>query len=1199
MEPIRLVKFDIHGTEPVNTFVGEVHKLTDKTCPWVIPNASPFFAEADITKVYDHRGAELTRDRDYFLEEEFPPFCEVTGQSIKCFVRLSQEVLDENDTVKLDYQSMGAYFVPRNDLEDWIKQMQRGVTPIDWSKVFNVPPTLPSSLHYHAIKTEISDWYELSWFMAYLVNVSKTRDPEANNKVTSAKRIAFDRLKEARITRLAALAAHDGDYDVPHGTTKFDILMGNHDNFHTATLAEDKAGVRQDVFSTPMGVIELAKTYIPDTDSAMYQGIMPISRFGGDSFIPPNISGSFEGMGQQTECSGICLEPSGLVMLLSNHNDGRTKGLYFSTVENYNKDNIRITYTNYKYKPPVLATMGVDVDRIIAGSGNKVIMTGVLGTNDWFIALTNNSFDPAAHSYVRCDMSAVTAFFGSPYGNAPVFGNHDQATIHHMGAYLVLIQAYVDGGIPKSRFYRVLTEDVRAGRNVAWQAIALTYVDWEGTPYNGVLDFVAQKVTRNAAGKIIRFGRYIANQPWDYQSILRRDLTLSCPQTGGGGNHYLHFHQYFHMSYVDLTATPSYANVVAGITEMFYIFNPSNGALALQSRSPQVTLDFMPGFPGNTGIRQYVTLYNNLVAYQQPATVVFPTGELVSSHVFEGRGEFPTRFQVTAYNGINSAEALLSQSVNDDRLSLKRQVLTTPTVTPATKNGTYPASLTFEANGELFEAVDQTDPGLIRQMYYRQVSGGYAIREGMNNLTLGPNIYSRPLTTEIYKAIGLSHTDGTIGITGTAAECSAGGVEMGSASLSFCGYSTNYPVAQHIPESPAMRAPASGNVLISFPRTYTKSLDVGKKEATFAANSFYGFRQNVFDQIKAYALGNPRFSFTIIHLGAENGGMFHGLNLSIICVNWIIEATGRYRTQMIVARPNVEAPNADHPGVHLITSFTMLHTPPHYATTQSIVYSTYIQFEKLNQVYQAKPYFTAYRNGNYLKILMVAAYEMVIYSSRNTMQAIFDLNIASNQIETLAVGTIGRNYGDVAVMWPYIGMTDVALVSNDTENSTITPPTVKPYQYTGGGAAIHLRTGNGYIVPTSVYPETGWVLFCQPNIRMMVNGTMYEMGGGTIDLRDVDTAPQNKTFYVYATVEDDEAKYVISTTKMRKSGNMLKAATIVTNDRQILTIVRHQPLMVGPYLLSFTREGGIIPMSTGFPQDEGDFFFLRGAELLP
>lgn len=1195
MDPIRLVKFDIHGIEPVNTFVGEVIKLTDKTCPWVIPNASPFFAEAALTTVYDERGAEMKLDRDYFMEEEFVPFCEITGRSIKCFIRLSQAVLDTNAQITVDYQSIGAHFVPRNNLVDWLEKIKHGKIPIPWSKVFNVPPTLPSSLHSHSIKTEISDWYELTWFMAYLSNVTLTRDPEANNKVTAAVRIAFDRLKAAKTTRLAQLVAHDADYNVPHGTTKFDILMGNHDNFDTASLAEELQGLRNDVLSTPMGVAELAKTYKPDTNAAMYRGIMPLSRFGGDSFIPPNISGSFEGMGQSTECSGICLEPSGLMMLLSNHNDGRTQGLYFSTVENYNKDNIRITYTNYKYRPPVLAAMGIDVNRIIAGSGNKVIMVGVNGTNDWFVALTNNTFDPGSHSYVRCDMSQITAKFGSPYGNAEVFGNHDQATIHHMGAYLVFIQAWVEGGVSKQRFYRCLTEDVRAGRNIVWQAMALTYVDWEGTQYNGVLDFVMQKVTTNAQGKITRFGRFLAQQPFDGLSILRRALSLSWAQTGGGGNHYLHMMHYYHMSYIALP----YTKVIAGICEMFYVINPSNGAMALQSKPAQASINFLPDGDGLAGYYQYREWTNNLVAFQQPSSVVLATGEIASAHVIEAGGEFPVRLQVTKFVGLNSGEAVMARALGSDNVTTERRVMTTPSIIPATRNGTFPAAMTYEADGEIFEAIDQQSPTLARQGYFRLVSGGYAVRDGVNNLFIG-NLYSRPLTTQIYKS-NLQHTDGAISITGSAAELAAGGVECGSGSLSFCGWSSLDTIDNYLPANPLLRAPASGNVLISFPRTYGRTLDQVNKTATYQGTTFFGMRQAIVDLIRSWMpqANSPSWSFTMNYLSGEPGGTFRNLNLALVTINYYNPADAIPRSRLVLVRPVVEAPNASHPNVWLITDLTVLHAP---APVRSYPYilATYRANFYRHGTFVAKPIFTGYRDGNIIKVLHVGGFAMQTASNGDSpVNLIFDLNIATNQITNIASGGVGSGYGDLAVMIPGQGMTDVTVIPNDPENTNIVPTPYSPYQYTGGGAALHRKTGVGNFLYTSVYPETGWVLFCQPNIKMMVNGSLYEMGGGNIDLRDVDSAPQNKTFYVYATVEDDEPKYIISVTKMRKSGNMLKAATIVTNDKQILTITRHQPLMIGPYLLSYTREGGIIPMSTGFPHDEGDFFMLRNAELLP
>lgn len=1196
MDPIRRVKFDIHGTDPANTIVGEVIKLTDKTCQWVIPDGAPFFAEPGRVVVYNARGGILVGGRDYFLEEEFVPFCEATGRSAKCFIRLPQEILDDNAQIKVDYQSLGAFFVPRSLLQGWLDQLSRKGLPITWDKVLSLPATFPPASHKHSAKTEVTDWYELSWFFSYLQKVTATRDPEANNKVSVQYRLAYTRLTSAKTTRLAQLKAHDEDYTVPHDTTKFDILLGNHDNFATATLAEDLAGARKDLLSTPMGVGQLAKTFVQNTDAAMLRGIMPLSRFGGDSFIPPNISGSFEGMGQQTECSGICLESSGLLMLLSNHMDGRTQGLYFSVVENYNKNNIRVTYTNYKYRPPSLAALGVDVNRIIAGSGNKVIMVGVLKTDDWFIALTNNTFDPAAHVYSRCNMSALTAKFGTPYGDKESYGNHDQATIHHMGVYLVLIQSWVDlDGVGRQRFYRVLTEDVRAGRPVTWTAISLTYTDWDGTQYTGVTDFVMQKITRNAQSLVTRFGRFVGAQPFDGLYNLRRALTLSCPQTDGGGNYFLRMVHYYHMGYRDLP----YTSTMAGICEMSYVFNPATGVFVQQAKSPQVTIDFRSTPGNNDGTRQSDHWYANLVAFNQPASVLLSTGEVVSSHVLEAGGEFPVRLKVMKFTGVKSPEGLLSKLTIINTGMVESGVLTTPAVIPATNNGTFPSSMTYESDGEIFTAIDQESPSLDRRVYYRQVSGGYAIRDGVNNLNVA-NILSRPLTSAIYKA-NLSKGDGNISLTGSQAELTAGGVECGSGSLSMCAYSSSYPLTEYLPGNPVLRAPAAGNVLMSFPRTYVKTLDPVKKEATFTATTFFGFRQAMLDLIKSWVpiQTSPQWCFTLNYLNSSMGGMFKGLDLAVVSVDYFDAIERTPRTRLILARPTVEAPNTDHPGVHLITNLVVLSSPTPVVAFQTTTLGPEVQYRKHSN-YLGKPAFTGYRDGSKIKVVMVDGFS--IYSAGNgesAPNAIFDINLTTNAIENIACGGVGSGYGDIAVMIPKYGMTDVTLVTNNPASNNIVPVGVAPYQYTGGGAQLYWKTGVGCFLYTSVYPETGWVLFCQPNIRMMVNGSLYEMAGGNIDLRDIDPAPQNKTFYVYATVEDDVAKYIITPVKMRKSGNMLKAATVVTNDKQILTIVRHQPLTVGPYQLSYTREGGTIPMSTGFPQDEGDFPFLRSAELLP
>jgi hypothetical protein len=1200
MDSIPLLVFDIRGTNPVNTIPGEKIPLTDKTLNWTIPNGAPFFNEPGLLVVRNQAGGILTRDRDYFVEGEFVPFCEITGRSICSFIRVSDEILAANDFITVDYQSIGAWFVPRNDLQEWLDKMHEGSTPIPWSKVFFVPPTLPPQYHTHNIKTEIMDWYDFTYFFAQLEGIRSTRDPDFDDKLTAAVDDAYQKLYAARDEQLTRLQAHDKNYNNPHEADAFDIVMGNHDNYRTATLAEDLAGVKSDVLSTPHGVVALAKSYVPDTDKAMLSGIFPISSYSGESFLPPNISGSFEGMGQQTECSGICLEPSGLMMLLSNHNDGRTQGLYFSVVENYNKDNIRVTYSNYKYRPPALTALGIDVNRIIAGSGNKVIMTGVAGTDDWFICLTNGSFDPGAHAYVRCNMSAITAVFGSPYGNAPVFGHNDQATIHHMGAYLVLVQAYVSNGIGKSRFYRVRTADVVNGLGVTWEAIPLTYTDWDGNQFSGVLDYQAQQPILDGNGKIVRFGRFNLQQPATNAYILRRDLNLSWPQTGGGGNYYFHTVQFYHMTYYDRPVDPLFVQIMGGITEMYHLFNPANGVMSTQSKSPPISINFLSLAPdaGAQGLANYQHLYNTLVTYQQPSTVVLSTGELVTTMVFEGAAEFPCRLNVLKMQGVNSAEQLLSRMLDDTTRPVERQSVHTPRVQPATRNGVYSTTMTFEADGEVFGAADMSTPDLARKVFFRKVSGGYAIRDGVNNLTLGANIYSRPLTTEIYTT-NLLRTDGMLGITGSGAELAAAGVDQGSGSASFCAYSSLYPASQHLPLCPQLRAPASGNVLVSFPRTYTKALDAINKVATYSATSFYGFRQNVIDQVHALTGNAAQWSFTVNHLGAENGGMFRGLNHSVVMVNWIVDGTGRFRSRVLIGVPVVEAPNADHPGIYLITGFNWVSAPADVSTCPWAVLQGNTQWHYLDTYYICKPMLTAYRDGNYIKISLVAGHAHVVATSNNVPICIFDLNLGNSQIENLAVGSLGRNLGDVAVMWPGVGMTDVSITDQSGFDGKLISQTLFPYTYTGGGAAIYLKTGVGYIVSTTVYPEVGWLLFIQDNIRMMVNGTSYSIQGGTIDLRDVDAAPQNKTFYMYATIEDETPKYLLSVTPLRKSGSMLRVATIVTNDKQILTITREQPFMVGDLLLSYTREGGTIPMSAGYPQDEGLFVFLHQAELLP
>ena len=45
--------FDPHGTNTNNDIKDEVQKLTDKTCPWIVPNGAPFVAGSVKIKTSD------------------------------------------------------------------------------------------------------------------------------------------------------------------------------------------------------------------------------------------------------------------------------------------------------------------------------------------------------------------------------------------------------------------------------------------------------------------------------------------------------------------------------------------------------------------------------------------------------------------------------------------------------------------------------------------------------------------------------------------------------------------------------------------------------------------------------------------------------------------------------------------------------------------------------------------------------------------------------------------------------------------------------------------------------------------------------------------------------------------------------------------------------------------------------------------
>jgi len=1244
MDTLRVVEFDVRGVKPINKIDLEEIPLKDK-CPWVIPNGSPFFGDypapgqLPLTTVYDESGAEMVRDRDYWLEEEFIPLTEVTGRPIVCFVRLSDEILEANTKIKISYRSVGAYFVPRNSLEEWVTKIRDGVTPIPWSKVFNVPPTLPSEWHSHNVKTEIGDWFEFTWFFKYLEATISTKDPTIEAGVDAAIRAAFDKLYQTRDSQFQALRAHGSNYNRPHGTSKGDVLLGNHENLATGTIDQHRQGTRADLFATVQGVQTVLEESSPDTSEIMKAGLLPLSRFGTTGYIPPSITGSFEGLGSRSECMGICLEADGRVVLIQNHYDGRTEGLYFSVLSDAKKpldvkNPFSFEFTAYKYEPPVLTNIGITPNAIVMGSGNDIIMTGNAknanpATNDhWFVALTSNTFDPSSHRYIETNMANVFAECGTPNA-AGMWGSgkpyHWQFKIDLMGDWAVLT---VDAAPTNPNLYgqqgrivrfRIPKKSLIDGTPATWQLLKVTYQDYDGVQYTNVNSWnYASKVVNNSL--VSKWGRYTFNQlqpPANVGSFNYRGVNLYAKKSNAPSVYYYSWLGYTLLSWV-VPGTGFNSSRTA--THMVYEFNVDTGVMTLVYKQPPLNVDFVNDLGGNVAtvdLNKFAPWYGSMVRYHSVATIVTPNGEKLMSSTAPNQEVSPLNSMIEYHtfdliNGthLTTAEQLLSGDLSYDRLKVNAWNVRSRSIQTPIPIGVANRWVAYEGDGENFMTqttiVADKAAGLpYPEIVCREVSGGYAIRPAVFNKELAP-LYSRPLTNKVYKT-NMSNLEGVISGTGTAAELASRGVDCGTMSLSACGFSSAaYPSYAPLTTFPsaAFRALNEQGAFLSFPKTFTKKLDVINQRMMYTPNDYYGLAPSIKDKARALipaAKQSAYWSFSLFVLNDEAGGVFQGMNKALLYVKYPTTAaanTGTYDAQIFLVNLVVEAPTSAHPGCHLITDFQIVGNTQVYLQHYSL--SVGLMGGQVH--FSNRPFFTFYRNGNVLKCFLTSG--MTAFGGTFDC-TVFDLNIATGAFSQLGADHAGASVGDIVCAIPRAGLTKYRIDTPDTYNAS-----VRDWTNTGvstdpsGGSSrtmplVRPDGGTDYYSVITSYPEVGWAIFILENVEVMFNGTLYRMPLGTIDLRDIDPAPQNKTFWLYATVEDQTTRYVVSSVKLRHSNTMILGAIIKTGANQILTIERRQSFMIGDLELSYSRQGGSIPISSGFPQEDGSFIFLKESELLP
>lgn len=152
---------------------------------------------------------------------------------------------------------------------------------------------------------------------------------------------------------------------------------------------------------------------------------------------------------------------------------------------------------------------------------------------------------------------------------------------------------------------------------------------------------------------------------------------------------------------------------------------------------------------------------------------------------------------------------------------------------------------------------------------------------------------------------------------------------------------------------------------------------------------------------------------------------------------------------------------------------------------------------------------------------------------------------------------------------------------------------------TNGGSALIVSPDNGvtnYCI-ANTYLKEGWNLYIEES-DLIFNGNVYTVPQHTLDIRDTESSPGNKTFYLYVRLVAGVADYYVSLTKLPDTLYHMWIGKVITNTTQIVTIERSNVLSLNGIRISTFRQGSAIMGSSGNINGEGTADWFSGDDLI-
>ena len=412
-QDIPLYKLDLEGNSTFNKVDYEyMFRREVKNNNIVIPPKAPFYQKS--VKMYDKSGKPLVEGTDYEFYGIMGKLTQFTGKPVGLFIRiLKDEILEWY----IDYQVVGNFNKITNEILNMLHSIYEDDRYVIYENIENKPLWFVPEIHQHSLTYDIYAFTDLARELKRIAELQATMDSAADFMVSTLQDHLDTYITGYKKVLLGLINSHIANKKDAHGTDKTKIGLGLVDDIRVADLEETLEGMRDDLTLTPYNAMRAVQAAASRNERLYPSGNLPILRYGSDTFIPPTIAGSFEGLGGLGRQHGAIVETDGTLLILQHRNNGKIRGLYFVRATNWRSQDPDYEFTAYQYVHPTATAAGAQLDTIINGSNRYIMVVGDSVKNIWYWCETRGTFNPDRHILHRITGPWVTEDIGHQGGS--------------------------------------------------------------------------------------------------------------------------------------------------------------------------------------------------------------------------------------------------------------------------------------------------------------------------------------------------------------------------------------------------------------------------------------------------------------------------------------------------------------------------------------------------------------------------------------------------------------------------------------------------------------------------------------------------------------------------------------------------------------------------------------------------------------